>query len=481
MKLRKKAFVSFVCSLVLAGNSVGVLAQDKPQTQEKQKVTIKTSDGQTKDFVIEGNGVISVDQNGQQVRINRTQGENISGQMHVKMLPDGIGSAVFYSQSDAAVQNLQGENFIFTRGQGDAGQTMTFSFVSSEMSFDNKLVKGAPFSADSENETVQTLANGNRIVRKSSGAIYRDSEGRTRRENTINAVGPFAGNDATRTITINDSVAGTIYSLEPQSRVARKIGFARTQVTAARPSATAEATNAPKKITVSGGVLQGSALKKPQPAYPAVAKAAKASGAVQVQISISEEGKVTDASVVSGHPLLRDASLDAARQWEFKPVELSGTPVKVQGVLTFNFTLAGDENKEANQDTTQTPMTFNRRGPEFKSNIESLGKQIIEGIEAEGKRTTMTIPVGAIGNEREIEIVSENWYSPELQTVILSKRNDPTTGETTYRLTNIHRGDPDASLFQIPSDYTVKEGGVTGGFGVGVETQPVIRKRTPNQ
>jgi protein TonB len=95
----------------------------------------------------------------------------------------------------------------------------------------------------------------------------------------------------------------------------------------------------PKRITVSGGVLQGSAIKKIQPPYPPIAKAARASGAVQVQVTISEEGRVIEAAVISGHPLLRDAAVQAARQWVFKPTELSGVPVKVQGVLTFNFTL----------------------------------------------------------------------------------------------------------------------------------------------
>ncbi len=95
----------------------------------------------------------------------------------------------------------------------------------------------------------------------------------------------------------------------------------------------------PKKITVSGGVLQGSATRKVQPPYPPIAKAARASGAVQIQVTISEEGRVIEAAVISGHPLLRDAALQAARQWVFKPTELSGVPVKVQGVLTFNFTL----------------------------------------------------------------------------------------------------------------------------------------------
>ncbi len=95
----------------------------------------------------------------------------------------------------------------------------------------------------------------------------------------------------------------------------------------------------PKQIKVSGGVLAGTAISKVQPVYPLIAKAARASGAVLVQVLISEEGQVIEASVVGGHPLLREASLQAARQWKFKPTELTGVPVKVQGILTFNFTL----------------------------------------------------------------------------------------------------------------------------------------------
>jgi protein TonB len=95
----------------------------------------------------------------------------------------------------------------------------------------------------------------------------------------------------------------------------------------------------PKKLTVSGGVLQGKAITKVQPPYPPIAKAARAAGAVQVQVTISEDGRVIEAAVMNGHPLLRDAALQAARRWTFQPTELSGVPVKVQGILTFNFTL----------------------------------------------------------------------------------------------------------------------------------------------
>jgi protein TonB len=105
------------------------------------------------------------------------------------------------------------------------------------------------------------------------------------------------------------------------------------------PKPTPEATPPPKQVKVSGGVLQGNAIKRVQPPYPPIAKAARAQGQVQVQVTISEDGRVIAADVVSGHPLLRDAALQAARQWIFKPTELSGVPVKVQGILSFNFTL----------------------------------------------------------------------------------------------------------------------------------------------
>jgi TonB family protein len=92
-------------------------------------------------------------------------------------------------------------------------------------------------------------------------------------------------------------------------------------------------------VTVSGGPILDKATKKVDPDYPPIARAARAEGKVMVQITTSPEGKVIQAEVVEGHPLLRDAALQAARQWEFNPTELSGVPAKVSGVLTFNFTL----------------------------------------------------------------------------------------------------------------------------------------------
>jgi protein TonB len=89
--------------------------------------------------------------------------------------------------------------------------------------------------------------------------------------------------------------------------------------------------------TVSGGVLNGKATSLPKPAYPPAARAVRASGSVSVQVLISESGSVISASAVSGHPLLRSAAVGAARSARFSPTLLSGQPVKVSGVITYNF------------------------------------------------------------------------------------------------------------------------------------------------
>ena len=88
---------------------------------------------------------------------------------------------------------------------------------------------------------------------------------------------------------------------------------------------------------------------------------------------------------------------------------------------------------------------------------EDLGTQNIEGVLATGTRTTTIIPAGQIGNAQEIRIVSERWFSDELEVLVMTRHSDPRTGETTYRLRNILRAEPDPALFAVPSDYTIQE------------------------
>jgi hypothetical protein len=88
-------------------------------------------------------------------------------------------------------------------------------------------------------------------------------------------------------------------------------------------------------------------------------------------------------------------------------------------------------------------------------NTEDLGSQNMEGVLVKGTRTTRTIPAGEIGNEQPITVVTEVWTSPELKTVVYSKRSDPRMGEQTFRLTNLVRGDPNPSLFTVPADFKI--------------------------
>ena len=108
---------------------------------------------------------------------------------------------------------------------------------------------------------------------------------------------------------------------------------------------------------ISGGVVNGKAVSLPKPAYPAAAKAVRAQGAVNVQVTIDEEGNVISATAVSGHPLLRAAAVSAARQAKFSPTQLSGQSVKVTGVIVYNFTLPKEATNE-NKSKVLLPLTL---------------------------------------------------------------------------------------------------------------------------
>jgi hypothetical protein len=272
-------------------------------------------------------------------------------------------------------------------------------FIHNEFSFDGKLVKGAPYSADAVTETIQTLGDGNRIIRNSSAKIYRDSSGRTRREHAMKAVGPWAvSGEAPIMITINDPVSGVHYNLNSNTKTAHKMAAPRSMVFRSGDANMSPELKAKMKEKMKMKVENG-------------AEAGAVVGGVVTDYA-TEVAKGAVAHSVSG------------------AVALGGYP---GGDRVFSWSSDAEVNKE------------------------SLGGQIIEGVPAEGTRVTFTIPAGKIGNERPIVSVNERWYSPELQTVVLSKNSDPRMGETTYRLTNIVRGEPDPSLFQVPADYTVNE------------------------
>ncbi|HEY6119323.1 MAG TPA: hypothetical protein VIV66_05150 [Pyrinomonadaceae bacterium] len=257
----------------------------------------------------------------------------------------------------------------------------TFVFVSSELSFDGQQVKGAPYSAQAVTESTQTLSDGNRIVNKSTSSVYRDSEGRSRREQTLRAFGPFAaGGDVPQTVFISDPVAGVSYTLDPRAHVARRMPAFHFEFRTAEPG-------------------------KPQ--------GGEVSGVIRERKPLPPEGPPGD------------------------DVFTLRAPVAPGGGAQVMFKREG--------------------GHDDRAVTEQLGTQIVEGVAAEGTRTTITIPAGEIGNERAIEIVSERWFSPELKTVVMTRHSDPRFGETVYRLTNISRDEPVHSLFEVPGDYTMKE------------------------
>jgi hypothetical protein len=108
-----------------------------------------------------------------------------------------------------------------------------------------------------------------------------------------------------------------------------------------------------------------------------------------------------------------------------------------------------------------TGIAVNGDAPARQPSAEDLGTQSFSGTTAIGRRTTLMIAAGEIGNDRAIQVVSETWYSSDLQMMVKSSNSDPRFGDTTFELTNINRAEPDPALFRIPADYVVSEGRAT--------------------
>ena len=420
----------------------------------------------------------------------RTEKQDVIINREVKVITDETGSGertMFFSHATpaGAVPGL-------SIGDGN----FSFGAATTQLRIDAKVVKGKPYSAEIVSEHIQTLGDGNRITRKSNASVARDSEGRTRQESILQAYGPFAEamKDLPRHISIYDPVARTTFMLNPKEKTAIKMpqlldirvenlmsGSAKdaaireTKITASSPSEAVTISSTrpiPQIQRVSGGVLSAKAINKVQPQYPATAKAAGAQGAVQVAITVNEKGEVLTADAVGGPPLLRDAASEAAHLWKFQPTEIQGQPVKVQGILTFNFTLndsAAPAISATEKIRTAVPnpgammnqdiRIFKGGDSKYEKKSEPLGKQNLEGVECEGTRSVMTIPAGELGNDNPINVITETWTSTDLQVTVLRKFNDPRFGEDIYRLTNISRSEPDKELFKVPADFKIIEEG----------------------
>jgi hypothetical protein len=231
--------------------------------------------------------------------------------------------------------------------------------IGAKTGFETKVVRDAPYSAAVETESIQTFTDGNSIKNKNTSLVYRDREGRTRRETEIQT----KDKKIVKQIFISDPANGINYTLDENTKKAFRI-----------------------KVN-----LQDLDLSKKKP-------------------------------------------------------EKSANP---------------DNNAKATKPQADSPQKnksaglFEKPSGKDASVIESLGRKLIEGLECVGKRTTLTIPAGAIGNTLPMKIVSDEWFSPELQVLVLTVHQDPRRGETTYRLINIKRSEPDKSLFEVPAGYTV--------------------------
>jgi hypothetical protein len=263
-----------------------------------------------------------------------------------------------------------------------------YSFqVKSRMALEARTPKGAPYSAEVVTDHTQSLADGNRIVEHSTGRVYRDKEGRVRREEDRASGSP--------SISIVDPVAGVSYSLDPDTHVAWKTPI-----------------HIGMSIMNKLDAAKMEAESKHRGGTPAVT--------------------LTDDGAVGGVVEMRPKEAAAAKRGaETMAVEVNG------GVVAFRRYAGGEQHKE-----------------------EALAPRTIEGVRVEGRRTTTTIAAGAIGNEWPIIAVSEEWTSPDLQVLVLTDHKDPRNGDSSYRLQRIVRGEPAASLFQVPSDYEIKETGI---------------------
>ncbi len=252
----------------------------------------------------------------------------------------------------------------------EANQKVTLELVAA----DAAIVKGKPYSADTSTETVQTLSDGNRIVHRTVSKFARDSEGRTRREETFGNVDPAHPTPHEVKVFIDDPVAETAYVLDPGSKTAEKV--------------------------------------RRSPLF------------------LSERNSDDDGARVMSKSVAEKEQLGSGNQ---------------KMMIQFRDDHSGNPNV----------LVVQRDNEKRGETKEDLGVRSIAGVDCNGTKHTITIPAGEVGNEKPIEIVTETWYAPSIDAVVLSTTDDPRYGQTTYKLDNLQTTEPLVELFTPPSSYAL--------------------------
>lgn len=294
--------------------------------------------------------------------------------------------------------------------------SMTFMFT--DRAGRGRVVKGQPYNAEVVTETTQSLADGNVIAHRNVNRVYRDAEGRTRQETYRKG--------ELRSVYISDPVAGMAYTLVPARKIAVAIPRAEMhrEMTHARPPRDARGKTTTTETVTADGQKRIVVRTVDGDGVPGTRE--------EVRVQVVRMGDDANISIAPAPPT-PPTPPSAPGVAPVPPVP--ALPPMIPGVHT---------------------MRFEDMGHLGKGDTKPLGTKEFDGVKAEGKSTTWTIPAGRIGNKNPINVTSESWYSPDLQVTVYSRYNDPRTGESVYRLASIKRAEPQGDLFKVPADYTVR-------------------------
>jgi hypothetical protein len=294
----------------------------------------------------------------------------------------------------------------------------------------SRVVKGAPYCADAVNESVQTLADGNRIVRKTGTRWCRDGEGRTRQE---------TDHGARKVVYLRDPVTKQSWTLDPQNKSAAKVGLSGMGL---------------PELGVDSGAWReyGERMREWAKGF-----------AQRMRSGASEKPGVEKSNIDPVVITQEQATGDGTQRKDVYVIRMNseGGPVAappappvppMPPAPPMPPTAGGAWSMPA------PPMNVRMFAPRGQGVQTSLGSKEMEGVRANGEKTTWTIEAGKFGNEKPIVIVSEKWTSPDLMLTLYARDFDPRSGETVYKLNNLKRGEPDAELFKVPADYKVREG-----------------------